>query len=305
MDVTLQLEIKKLSEQSSEEERQQSEVTSPSSFYQALQHSVHHLKQLRQQLEKVLSAALALDRFLATVRQVKAEIPTLLANQDPNRQQNKPDWEQEGRSWQLAMQQRLQTAAEQSDSVDSSLKAVGMTLTMSGATVKCQDVVTLLSKHVVDVEKNLVKARKRAKSKDDINPVQKEQIYSIEALNPVEVCENKTEDGSIQQKDVQEQDQPSSRGAEEKSRLEAKRSRLEGENNVKTEGEEGQMAELWRTEWDVKDERRRGGIQFRGEKESLFQKRAVLLGALREIRGVAEQLGLQEPTLPALQQRYN
>uniref|UniRef100_A0AAQ6IQR6 KASH domain-containing protein n=1 Tax=Anabas testudineus TaxID=64144 RepID=A0AAQ6IQR6_ANATE len=303
MDVTLQLEIKKLSEQSSEEERQQSEVTSPSSFYQALQHSVHHLKQLRQQLEKVLSAALALDRFLATVRQVKAEIPTLLANQDPNRQQNKPDWEQEGRSWQLAMQQRLQTAAEQSDSVDSSLKAVGMTLTMSGATVKCQDVVTLLSKHVVDVEKNLVKARKRAKSKDDINPVQKEQIYSIEALNPVEVCENKTEDGSIQQKDVQEQDRPSSRGAEEKSRLEAKRSRLEGENNVKTEGEEGQMAELWRTEWDVKDERRRGGIQFRGEKESLFQKRAVLLGALREIRGVAEQLGLQEPTLPALQQR--
>lgn len=302
MNITLQSEIKKLSEQSNKEERQQSEAASPSSLYQAHHHSVHHVEQLRQQLEKVLLAAQALDRFLATVREVKAEIPTLLANQDPSRQQNEADWEQERHSWQAAMQQRLETAAELSDSVDNSLKAVGMTLTMGGAAVTCQDVVRSLSKHVVDVEKRLVKAR-RGESKDEINPVGEEQMGRVEAVNPIEVCEKKTGDESPQQERPQEQPQHTSRRAEE-LRLEAKRSRLDGENGMKTEGEEGQMAELWRTKWDVKDQRRRRSIQDNGEKDSLVQRRAVFLGALREIRRVAEQLGLQEPTLPALQQRY-
>lgn len=296
MDVTLQAEIKKLSKQSSEEKRQQSEAASPSSLYQAHHHSVHHLKQLRQQLEKVLSAAQALDRFLATVREIKAEIQTLLANQDPNRQQNEADWEQERHSWQAVMQQRLNIATEQSDSVDSILKAAGMTLTMTGSTVTCQDVVRLLSKHVGDVKKRLVKDRERDR-KDEINLVGEEKMYSVEALNHIEVCEKKTGDNSPQQ------EQPTSRGAQEESQLEAKRSRLDGENGMKTEGEEGQMAELWRTKWDVKDQRRRESIQNRGEKESLVQRRGVLLGALREISGVAGQLGLQEPTLPALQHR--
>ncbi|GLD49701.1 nesprin-2-like protein [Lates japonicus] len=109
----------------------------------ALHSSVSHLKQLRQQLEKVQLAAQAVDHFLATVREVKAEIPAPLANQDASRQQNEADWEQERHSWHSALQQRLQTAAEQSEKVDSNLKAAGMTLSMDGATVTCQDVVTL------------------------------------------------------------------------------------------------------------------------------------------------------------------
>ncbi|KAI3363656.1 hypothetical protein L3Q82_001281 [Scortum barcoo] len=78
----LQSEMRTLSEQGTEEEGRGPEATSPSSRCQALPNSVHHLEQLRQRLEKVQSAAQALDHFLATVRELKAEIPTLLANQD-------------------------------------------------------------------------------------------------------------------------------------------------------------------------------------------------------------------------------
>lgn len=304
MDVTLQSEIKKLSEQSSEGERRQSGATSPSSLYQALHHSVCHLEQLGIQLEKVHSAAQALERFLATVKGVKAEIPVLLANQDPNRQQNEADWEQERHSWQAAMKQRLQTAAKQSDSVDSSLKAAGMTLAMGGATVTCQDVVTSLSKHVVDVEKKLVKARKR-ESKDEINPVGKEQMYRVEALNPEEVCEKKLGDDSPQHETAQEQEKPLSRGVEEESPSEAKRSRLNGENGIRTQEEEEQNPQTCGSEGDVKDQKRRVRIQVKVEKETSVQRRVALLRELREIRGATEQLGLREPTLPALQQRYN
>lgn len=295
MDLMLQAEIKKLSEKSSEEERQQSETTSPSSLYQAHHHhSVRHLEQLRQQLEQVLSAAQALDRSLATVREVEADVSTLLANQDPDGQQNEAEREQERHSWRAAVQQRLEAAAEQRDSVDSGLKAAGRTPTMGGATVMCQDVVTSLSRHVVDVENRLVKARKRERK----HPESREPGESS-----MEVCERNAGDDLPQCEAPQQQPQPTSRGGKAGSQLEAKRSRLDGEKGMKTEEEEDvQMSELWRTKWDVQDQR---STQDEDEKESLVQMRVVLSGALREIRGVAEQLGLQEPTLPALQQRYS
>lgn len=307
MDDMLQSEMRKHSERGTEEEREGPEATSPSSFCQALPKSVHHLEQLRQRLEKVQSAAQALDHFLATVREVKAEIPTLLANQHPSRQQNEADWEQERYSWQAAMQQKLQTAAEQSDRVDSTLKAVGMTLTMEGATVTCQDVVTSLSQQAVDVKKELMRARKWER-KDELFPMGKEQIQENEELNPMEKRQTKNGDDSPQQGGAQEQERPTPSRMEEESGMEAKRSRLEGDNDTKTQREE---AQTWKSEGDVlkaKDEKRRRSSQVKKEgeeKESMVQGRVALLGALREIRRAAEQLGLQEPTLPALQQRYN
>ncbi|XP_059211817.1 nesprin-1 [Centropristis striata] len=306
MDDRLQSEMRKLSQREAEEERQGPEGTSPSSVCQALHSSVHHLERLRQRLEKVQSAAQALHHFLATAREVKAEIPTVLAEQDPSRQQNETDWERETHCWQAAMQQRLQTAAEQSESVDSTLKAAGMTLTMNGATVTCQDVVTSLSRQVLDTEKELVRDRKRDR-KDEVFPVGKEEIQEV---NPTEIRQPNTGDDSPQQEAAQEQERPTPSRMEEEAELEAKRRKLEGDSDdTQTQREEEHKAQTCKSEEDVvkaNNQRRRRISQVKKEgeeKESLVQRRVALLTALREISRAAEQLRLQEPTLPALQHR--
>lgn len=301
MDDRLQSEMRNLSERLIEEERPGPDTTCPSSLCQAHNNGIHHLDQLRQRLEKFQSAAQALDQFLATLREVKAEISTVLANQDPSRQQNEADWEQERHSWQATMQQKLQTAVEQSDSVDSTLKAVGMTLTIDGPTVTCQDVVTSLSQQAADVEKELMRARKRER-KDEKFLVEKEQIKENEEVNRLEIRQKKTGDDSAQQ------EHPTPSMMEEETELEAKRSRLEGD--IMMQSEEGNKAQTWKSEGDVlkanDGRRRRSLVKKEGEeKESCFQRTSALLGALREIKETAEQLRLKEPTLPALQQRYN
>ncbi|XP_044232894.1 nesprin-2-like isoform X4 [Thunnus albacares] len=310
MDDKLQSEMRKLSKQSAEEDRPGLETTSSSSLCQAFHSSVHHLEQLRQRLKKVHSAVWSLDHFLATTSEVEAEIPTLRANQDPSRQRNEADWEQERVSWQAVMQQRLQTAVEQSDSVDSILKAVGMTLTMDGATVTCRDVVTSFSQKVV--EKELMRTRERESKEDKDNKLflqGKEKMHEEEEKNSAEMCQTDIRDDSPLQGRAEKQEHPTPGVMEEESGLEAKRSRLEGENDTKTQGEEELKAQTWMFEGEVvktKDQRRRRRSQVKTEKEekeSLVQRSIVLLGALNEIQGAAEQLGLQEPTLPALQQR--
>ncbi|KAI3364132.1 hypothetical protein L3Q82_010949, partial [Scortum barcoo] len=177
---------------------------------------------------------------------------------------------------------------------------------MEGAMVTCQDVMTSLSQQAADVEKELMRARKWER-KDELLPKRKEQIQE----NPTEIHQTKTEDDSLQQAGAQEQEQehltPTS--MEKESEFKAKRSRLEGDNDEQEQGEEEYKAQTWKSEGDVlkaKDEKRRRSSQVKkegGEKESLVQRRVALIGALREIRRAAEQLGLQEPTLPALQQR--
>lgn len=312
MDDKLQSEMRKLSEQSAEEDRQGPEATSSVSLCQALHSSVHHLEQLRQQLEKVQSAACSLDRFLATTSEVEAEIPTLPATQDPGRQRNEPDREQERVSWQETMQQKLQTAVEQSHSVDSTLKAMGMTLIMDGATVTCRDVVTSLSQKVV--EKGLMRAEEGENKDDKDNTLflqGKEKRQEKKENKSAEICQTYIRDDSALQGRAQKQEHPTLRMMEEESGLEAKRSRLEGENDTKTQGEEELKAQTRMFEGEVlktKDQRRRRRSQVKTEKEeeeSLVQRRFALLGFLKEIQGAAEQLGLQEPTLPALQQRYH
>ncbi|KAM7367651.1 hypothetical protein PAMP_013936 [Pampus punctatissimus] len=309
MDDKLQSEMRKLSEQSAEEDRQKLEATSSLSLCQALRSSVHHLEQLRQQLEKVQSAVRSLDHFLATTRELKAEIPTLQANQDPSRQQNEADQEQEKVSWQAAMQQRLHTAMEQSDSVDSILKAVGMSLTTDGAIVTCQDVVISLSQRVVEIE--LIRARERENKEDKdskLFPQGKEEMQENEENNSAVMCPaNISDDSPLQGQAVSVME-------EEESELEAKKTRLEGENDTKRQEEEELKAQTQMFEGGVlktndqkrrrRRRRRKGQVKTeKEEKESLVKRRCALLGALKEIRGAAEQLGLQELTLPALQQR--
>ncbi|KAM4521617.1 nesprin-2a isoform 3-T4 [Odontesthes bonariensis] len=301
MDDTLQAEMRKLSEQSTQEKRRGPEATAPSYICQALHGNVHHLKELRQQLEEVQSAAQALDRFLATLRDAKAELPTLLANQDHSRQKNEAYLEQEAHFWQATMQ-RLQPAMELSDVADSSLKAVGMSLTMDGATVTCRDVVKTVSKHYLEKEKEVV-ATRREQREEELFLLEKSKMQNNEELMP------KMKTGSNSGHQSGAHDCSTSSVTEEKSGLETKRKRQDFENNPNTQREEEFRAQTCRSEGDIlkpRDKRRRRSTQIkkeREEKESVDQRRAVLLAALRETKTAAEQLRLQEPTLPALQQR--
>lgn len=293
--------MRKLSEQSAKKDRQGPEATSSLSVCQNL----HHVEQLRQQLLTVQSAVRSLDRFLATTSEVEAGISTLQAKQDPSRQQNEADRERERVSWLAAMEQRLQSAVEQSDSVDSSLKAVGMTLTMDGAAVTCRDAVTSLFQKVEETQNK--------EAKDNKLFLQgKEKMHENNGENTAEMCQTDNKDDSPLQGRAQKQEHPTLSVMEEESGLEAKKSRLEGENDTTTELDEELKAPAQISEGEVlktkSQRRRRRRKQVKAEKEedeSLVQRRSALLGVLKEIQGAAEQMGLQEPTLPALQQRYH
>lgn len=268
--------MRNITKQSSEEERQHPQATS---LHRALRHSVSHLEQLRQRLEEVQRAAQAVDHFLATAREFKAEI------QDESRQQNEVEQEQERRCW-----QRLQATADQ---CDRDLKTAGMSLNMDGVAVTCQDVLTSVSK-----EEKLMRAKQRER-KDEINLMGTKQMHR----SPVETRQTNTGDDSLQQGAAQEHlhPPPPPHGVEE----EAKRRRLDGENDTKSQREAEHKPQTWKSGEEGKVQRRRSSQKKEGEgKESPVQRRTALLVALREIRGAAERLGLHELTLPALQHRY-
>ncbi|XP_074540850.1 nesprin-2a [Halichoeres trimaculatus] len=258
---SLNAELKKLSD----EERWGLEATFPSSLYHALQNNIHHLEQLRQRLEKVQTAARALDHFLVSVKEVNVEIPSLLAKQE----ENEADWER--RPW----QQKLQTAAEQADRT---LKAAGMTLNMEGLTVKCKDVVTSFSQQAEERRNEIFLIEQEEKQ---------EEIHQIKI-----------------EEDSQEQEEEEENLSLNVTEEEAKKSRLEGNNETNAQRDKEQRTSASEKAKDGKRRRRRGKSKKEEEmKEGLVQRRAALLGALKEIQGAAEELGLKEPTLPALQQR--
>lgn len=289
----MQFELKKISEQGTEEETQRLDATSAS----PLRDSVHHLERLGQQLARVESAVQALDHFLATVREVKADNQTLLDKENPGRQQSEAD--RENQSWQAAMQQRLHAAAEQSERADSFLKAAGMTLSVDGVTVTCQDVVTSLPQKTVDVEKELMRARQREREAE-LLPLLEDQIQEHGGLIDEKIHETKSRLDSLQE-------HLSPRSVEEESDVEAKRRRLEEDSDPMTQRKEEEKNKTLKSDYDG-DQRRRSSLQVRREgkeKESLIQRRLALLVSLREIKEAAEQLGLQEATLPAVQQRYS
>lgn len=290
MDDRLLSEMKALSGRATEEETSGLDATSPPPLSLALHDAVHRLEQLRQRLEKVESAARALDRFLATAREAEAEIPTLLAKQEPSGQRSEAGWEQEGRNWQAAARRKLHTAAEQSGQVDVFLKAVGMTLALDGVTVTCQDVVTSLSRKAVHTE--LMGAREEDR---------KGELALREELSPVQLHET----GS---NPPQEQEGPAPRWMEEETQREAKTSRPDGETAQRHEDHKAEVLKSGGDALGTGGERRRRNSQVKevtDEEKGLNERRGALLCTLREIKGAAEQLGLQEPTLPALQQRYS
>ncbi|KAF7666652.1 hypothetical protein LDENG_00098390 [Lucifuga dentata] len=302
MEDRLQSEMRKLSERGSEEEKAELEATSLSPLCQTLHNSIHHLNQLMQQLEKIQSAVQTLEHFLATLREVKAEIPVLLVKQQADQQQNESVWEQENHSWQIVTQ-RMQMAGEQSVGVDSLIKAAGMTLTMDGAKATCGGMVALLAQQLENMEKELSRSRKRERKESSILRKELKQVH--EKMNPVEVCQSATRVESPFQYHLQEQQTPG--GMKLEPGIEAKRSRLDAENEeFQTQTGDEQKAQRWRDEaLKAKAKVRRSSQEEKEgeEREKMAQRRLALLEALREIQGEAERLGLQEPTLPAVQQR--
>lgn len=85
----------------------------------------------------------------------------------------------------------------------------------------------------------------------------------------------------------------------------AKRTSLERDNNLSWLRQEKEKDKAS----DCGTEQQRSGESFNrsdvGEKKGLVQKRLFLLVSLRETTEAAERLKLQEPSLPALQQRYH
>ncbi|XP_014859415.1 PREDICTED: nesprin-2-like isoform X6 [Poecilia mexicana] len=167
VDETLKDEMRRLSE---EEQRGPAATSQPFLRQSLLLGNVRHLEQLRRQLDGVQSAVETLDHFLATLRDIKAESPTLLTNRDPNERKNETELLKERHSWQATVE-RLKLALAQSHVVDCSLKAAGMTLTMDGASVTCRDVAAFLSDQM---------RAKRREGEKDLDILEKNGVESSE-----------------------------------------------------------------------------------------------------------------------------
>ncbi|XP_062267756.1 nesprin-1 isoform X1 [Platichthys flesus] len=174
------------------------------------------------------------------------------------------------------------------DTVETQQAAEWTVLPETG-TVPGQDVVPSWSEP--PVEKKKLMRDMHGENKDEKQLMGEEQK---EEFTPMETCAPKTWDDSPQWGGTQGEEHPAPCGAEEES--EAERRRLDEEKDTEMQGEE----QTWRCE----EQRRRGREEEeKKKKKSLVQRRAALSGELREIKGAAERLRLNEPTLPALQRR--
>ncbi|XP_076023194.1 nesprin-2a [Genypterus blacodes] len=190
----LQHEMRKLRGRGTAEEEQDFGAISPTPLCQT---PYNQMGQLRQQLERVESAAQALQHFLNTLKRAKAEI-SVLVNKQTDQQQNQADWEQERLSWEEAMQ-RTKMAAEQSDVVDGLMKAAGMTLIMDDAKVTCGDVAASFARQLEDVDQELTSRRKKGEEQiqehEDLrNPVEEESPLqqTPAVMEPDEALQTKT-----------------------------------------------------------------------------------------------------------------
>nr|XP_054604094.1 nesprin-2 isoform X2 [Nothobranchius furzeri] len=275
----LEAGMRTIAEQSREEDRRGPAATPQPSLSQPM----YRLEQLRQLLDEVQSAVLALHRLLATLRDIKAEIPALLANQDPSRHKSEPDQEEERRSWQKAVQ-KLKHAVEQSCVVDGRLQAVGVTLNMDGAPVTCQDVVKSVSQLVMAA------------------PHREEQLVFLGRMK----IRNLRDTQKTGTESAQQSVERSGLSAVEKSTLEAERrkqvevcaTKIQGEEETQTCSSE---AGLLKSRNPI--QRRSSSWIGREHNEGMAQRKDTLLTNLREIKGGSEELRLQEPSLPALQHR--
>ncbi|KAK6295335.1 hypothetical protein J4Q44_G00345610 [Coregonus suidteri] len=146
MDQRLHAELMCVSGQTSEGEALDPSMPPP--LCHALLGCSHRLHQLRQTLKRVSSAAGALDRFLAKIREANAGIQAALVPLD-HWQNGDGTTRARGRhSGLLSIRQSVRKAGEEAGSVDGLLEVAGMALTMEGAAATCRDTVAALSQRL-------------------------------------------------------------------------------------------------------------------------------------------------------------
>ena len=115
--------------------------TTPPPLCHALRNCGHRLNQLRQRLKRVQSAAGALERLLAPLREADSGISSLRAPPDSQEQGEV----QEARARLASVHPGVLKAGHEARGVDGLLKAAGMTLTKDGVVVTCQEAVASVS----------------------------------------------------------------------------------------------------------------------------------------------------------------
>lgn len=234
----------------------------------------HRLHQLRQTLNRVRSAAGALDCFLAQIREADAGIQAALVPLDHWQHGDGATRARGRHSGLLSIRQSVRKYGEEAGSVDGLLEAAGMELTMEGAAVTCRDTVAALSRRLDEADLEL------SRSGIGRGQKQKEEELSLKGR------------GKGAGPDMQR------RGLEQKEEDAFQRKRGQ-EQGV------GPKAQRRREEEESSGLRRKGQVEGKEgeEKRSSGQRRMALLVVLREIQRAVEQQGLKEPTLPAVQHR--
>ncbi|XP_036841097.1 nesprin-2 isoform X1 [Oncorhynchus mykiss] len=234
----------------------------------------HRLHQLRQTLNRVRSAAGALDCFLAQIREADAGIQAALVPLDHWQHGDGATRARGRHSGLLSIRQSVRKYGEEAGSVDGLLEAAGMELTMEGAAVTCRDTVAALSRRLDEADLELTRSGIGRGQK------QKEEELSLKGR------------GKGAGPDMQR------RGLEQKEEDAFQRKRGQ-EQGV------GPKAQRRREEEESSGLRRKGQVEGKEgeEKRSSGQRRMALLVVLREIQRAVEQQGLKEPTLPAVQHR--
>ncbi|XP_071226495.1 nesprin-2a isoform X1 [Salvelinus alpinus] len=235
----------------------------------------HRLHQLRQTLKRVRSAAGALDRFLAQIREADAEIQAALVPLDHWQHGDGATRARGRHSGLLSIRQSVRKYGEEAGSVDGLLEAAGMELTMEGAAVTCRDTVAALSRRLDEADLELAGSRIGRGQKQ-----KEEEELSLKGRG-------KGEGPDMQRRGLEQK---------EDDAFQRKRGQEQGV---------GPKAQRRREEEESSGLRRKGQVEGKEgeEKRSSGQRRMALLVVLREIQRAVEQQGLKEPTLPAVQHR--
>ncbi|XP_014000581.2 nesprin-2a isoform X3 [Salmo salar] len=266
MDQRLHAELKCVSGQTSEGESLDPSTPPP---------LCHRLHQLRETLKRVRSAAGALDRFLAQIREADAGIQAALVPLDHWQHGDGATRARGRHSGLLSIRQSVRKYEEEAGSVDGLLEAAGMELTMEGAAVTCRDTVAALSQRLDEADLELAGSGIGRGQKQ-----KEEEELSLKGWG-------KGEGPDMQRRGLEQK---------EDDAFQRKRGQEQGV---------GPKAQRRREEEESSGLRRKGQVEGKEgeEKRSSGQRRMALLVVLREIQRAVEQQGLKEPTLPAVQHR--
>ncbi|XP_046877069.1 nesprin-2-like isoform X4 [Hypomesus transpacificus] len=169
IDQRIQSALRSVSGQSSVEEGEGPNPTTPPPLCHALRNCGHRLNQLRQRLKRVQLAVGALERLLAPLREADSGISSLRAPPDSQEQGEV----QGARARLTSVQPRVLKAEHEARGVDSLLNAAGMTLTKDGVVVTCQEAVASVSQRLEEEADGDTSGSEQGRGTDGGSVVQK------------------------------------------------------------------------------------------------------------------------------------